>query len=468
MRGGQDALADASSTAEETLSSVRTVRSFASEPWSIYKYHTKLSTAFELAKRRSFYYGSFSGGMFLIANCALIGVLFYGGRLVLDGLLSVGNLLSCIMYTVSLAASLGMITSLFNDFMKAVGASKRVFDLLDRHPCIPILGGSQELVDFNGAIEFQGVGFAYPSRPEQHVLRDFSLSIAAGQTVALVGPSGGGKSTVVTLIKRFYDPMQGGVLIDGIDLRRLSRKSYMRHVASVMQEPVLFATSIRDNILYGMLDPPADFEATSSFNAAGLAELGGAASQTDARDGGKPGGSQEMCVRGGAHDLEAGAGDGGKGEGGGGSDVAAKIEAAARSANAWEFICSFSDGVDTLVGERGVRLSGGQKQRIAIARALMKQPRILLLDEATSALDSESERQVQASIDKLLAEGGRTTVVVAHRLSTIRGADAIAVVNQGQTVQMGTHEVLLQVSPRFYFCSLEVEADEPAVTAKRA
>ena len=433
----QDALASASATAEETISNVRTVRSFASERWSTYKYYGKLDEAFKLAKKRSFAYGTFSGGMFLLANCALIGVLFYGGRLVLDDLLSVGNLLSFIMYTVSLAASLGMITSLFNDFMKAVGASKRVFDLIDRHPCIPIAGGDVTLEDVYGAIEFVDVDFTYPSRPDQQVLQGFSLSIKSGQTVALVGPSGGGKSTVVSLVKRFYDPCAGTVRIDGVDLRSLDRRCYMRYVASVMQEPVLFATSIKDNILYGMLHPPVGYEAGCTFNLKGLGEAvfsENSALKASAEDAGVCG------ARGG--DVEMGMGGV---QGQDSKDLAKMIESAARSANAWEFISSFSDGIHTLVGERGVRLSGGQKQRIAIARALIKQPRILLLDEATSALDTESERLVQESIDKLLQEGGRTTIVVAHRLSTIRGADAIAVMTSGKMVQMGSHDTLIQV-----------------------
>ena len=438
----QDALASASATAEETISNVRTVRSFASERWSTYKYYGKLDEAFKLAKKRSFAYGTFSGGMFLLANCALIGVLFYGGRLVLDDLLSVGNLLSFIMYTVSLAASLGMITSLFNDFMKAVGASKRVFDLIDRHPCIPIAGGDVMLEDVQGAIEFVDVDFTYPSRPDQQVLQGFSLSIKSGQTVALVGPSGGGKSTVVSLLKRFYDPCAGTVRIDGVDLRSLDRRCYMRYVASVMQEPVLFATSIKDNILYGMLHPPVGYEAGCTFNLEGLGEAvfsENSALKASAEDAGGGG-----CGMGGGGDVEMGMG-GVAVQGQDSKDLAKMIESAARSANAWEFINSFSDGINTLVGERGVRLSGGQKQRIAIARALIKQPRILLLDEATSALDTESERLVQESIDKLLQEGGRTTIVVAHRLSTIRGADAIAVITSGKMVQMGCHDTLIQV-----------------------
>ena len=231
----QDALADASATAEEAVSNIRTVRSFASEAWNVYCYQNKLEAAFVLAKRRTFAYGAFSGGMFLLANIALIGVLFYGGRLVLANQLTVGDLLSFIMYTISLAASLGMITSLFNDFMKAVGASKRVFQLLDREPKVAFTGGETAPSHISGAVDLRKVCFSYPSRPDQVVLADFSLSITAGQTVALVGPSGGGKSTVAALVLRFYDPQQGAVMIDGVDIRSLNRRALMRHVAVVMQ-----------------------------------------------------------------------------------------------------------------------------------------------------------------------------------------------------------------------------------------
>mmetsp|Transcript_4237 Transcript_4237/g.6692 ORF Transcript_4237/g.6692 Transcript_4237/m.6692 type:complete len:301 (+) Transcript_4237:44-946(+) len=289
-----------------------------------------------------------------------------------------------------------MLTSLFNDFMKAVGASQRVFELLDRIPEIPFDGGEEEVATIKGSVELQQVSFRYPTRPEEPVLNNINMTIQHGQTAALVGPSGGGKSTVVSLLKRFYDPMEGVVTIDGIDLRSLSRRSYMRHVASVMQEPVLFATSIRENITYGIRawGNPAD-------------EISGA--QFDE-----------------------------------------KVKNAAISANAWEFISKFEQGLDTAVGEKGVRLSGGQKQRIAIARALMKDPKLLLLDEATSALDAESEGLVQAAIDKLLQEHCRTTIVIAHRLSTIRGADNIFVIDNGKLVQEGQHSALLQETEGLY------------------
>ncbi|KAJ1492713.1 efflux ABC transporter [Baffinella frigidus] len=398
----QDALAEAAAEAEQNISNLRTVRSFCGEADARDKYAALLQESFLLAKNRAIAYGAFSGGGYIIGNFALVMVLFYGGTLVLDGDLSVGELTSFILYTLGIGGALAMLTSAFNDFAKALGSSQRVFDLIDREPPIKLygIGGTRDApfsrggpaeanTPFVASISIQDVHFNYPSRADVKVLRGLTLSIAPGSTVALVGPSGGGKSTVVSMIKRFYDPLTGRVMISGLDVRELSRDYFMRNIASVMQEPVLFARSIRENILVGV-----------DLSTAGSNDLSPA-------------------------------------------EIDAKVIAAAKSANAWDFIQSFEEGLDTAVGERGVRLSGGQKQRIAIARALVKDPKILLLDEATSALDAESEGLVQAAIDKLLASHCRTTVVVAHRLSTIRNADTIAVIVNGGVVQQGPHAELL-------------------------
>jgi ATP-binding cassette subfamily B protein len=259
--------------------------------------------------------------------------------------------------------------------MKAIGASDRVFELLDRTLGLEG-GGGVVLARPRGDVSFERVRFAYPTRPDRPVLDGFDLHIRAGEVVALVGPSGAGKSTVAALLARFYDPTEGVVTIDGTPLSTYDPGSLREHIGMVAQEPVLFATTIEENIRYG-----------------------------------RP------------------------------SASAVDIEAAADAAHALEFVSTFPDGMATPVGERGVQLSGGQKQRVAIARAILKDPAILVLDEATSALDSESEHLVQEALDRLMV--GRTTLVIAHRLSTVRDADRVVVLDGGRVVEEGTHEALL-------------------------
>ena len=254
---------------------------------------------------------------------------------------------------------------------------QRVFAIVDRQPLIDASDpGGLRPVSCTGAIELRSVTFAYPQRLEAPVFTDFSLSVPAGKTVALVGQSGSGKSSVISLIERFYDPQAGAVLLDGVDIRSLNLHWLRAQVGLVGQEPVLFNMTVADNIKYGRPDASAE-----------------------------------------------------------------AVVAAAKAANAHSFIQALPEGYDTRLGEGGIQLSGGQKQRVAIARAVVKDPRVLLLDEATSALDAESEHVVQEALDRLMV--GRTTVVVAHRLSTVRDADAIAVVFQGRIVEQGTHKQLV-------------------------
>ena len=262
------------------------------------------------------------------------------------------------------------------DFSKAIGASDRVFALLDRQP--KVTGGTETIDAVSGAVALQGVRFAYPTRPDAVVLDGMTMTIQPGEVVALVGPSGGGKSTIAALLSRFYDPQDGQVLLDGTPLPALDTDWLREQVGVVSQEPILFAASIIDNIRYG-----------------------------------RPGASEE------------------------------EVRAAAVAANAHDFISGFPEGYETLVGERGVRLSGGQKQRVAIARAILKDPSVLVLDEATSALDAESEHLVQEALDRLMA--GRSTLVIAHRLSTVRDADRVVVLDQGRVAQSGTHDELIAV-----------------------
>jgi subfamily B ATP-binding cassette protein MsbA len=279
-----------------------------------------------------------------------------------------------LIYAISIAASLGQLSSLYGQFREAVGAVRRVFEILDTQPTVVDTPGAADLPAVAGAIVFEDVSFGYEAGLA--VLHDVSLDIRPGEIVALVGPSGAGKSTLFNLIPRFYDPTHGVVWIDGHDLRAVTQHSLRSQIGLVPQETVLFGGTIRENIAYGRLD-------------AGEAE----------------------------------------------------IVAAAQAANAHDFIMAAPQGYDTVVGERGVKLSGGQRQRIAIARAMLKNPRILLLDEATSSLDSESEELVQEALDRLMQ--GRTAVIIAHRLSTIKIAHRIVVLDQGRIVEQGSHTDLM-------------------------
>jgi ATP-binding cassette subfamily B protein len=372
----QDALADSTEVAEETIAGVRTVRSFAREQKEIDRYGAAVQRSYRLAAKRALALGMFNGLMGFAGYGAIALVVWYGGNMVTEGLMTVGDLTAFLIYTLMVAMSLGTLSSLWGDFMRAAGSSQRVFQLLDQTAALEATDG-RILDEVHGRLDWEDVTFTYPTRPDMPVLVDVDLAIEPGQIVALVGPSGSGKSTMAALLARFYDPDLGSIRIDGIDLRELDPKAWREHVGTVAQEPVLFATSIAENIRYG-----------------------------------RPGASDE------------------------------DVRAAALAANAEAFVDAFPDGFDTLVGERGVRLSGGQKQRIAIARAVLKDPAILVLDEATSALDAESEHLVQEALDRLMH--GRTTLVIAHRLSTVRDADRVVVLDEGRIQEQGTHAELLE------------------------
>ncbi len=370
----QDALARASEVAEETLAGVRTVRAFAREPAEVGRYGAAVEDSFQLAKYRARLGAIFTGLVSFAGYGAIAAVLWYGGVLLSQGQLSFGTLTSFLLYTFTLAFSIGALSGLWTDFAKAAGASQRVFELLDRAPEMDRGGARPDEV--RGKVELDAVAFTYPSRPDAPVLRGLTLHLDPGKVVALVGPSGAGKSTVAALLSRFYDPDGGEIRLDGRPFSHLDPAWLREQVGVVSQEPVLFATSVADNIRYG-----------------------------------RPGASDEA------------------------------VEAAAKAANAHEFVSGFPEGYATLVGERGVRLSGGQKQRIAIARAILKDPAVLVLDEATSALDAESEHLVQEALERLMK--GRTTLVIAHRLSTVRDADQVVVLDQGRVAEAGTHDELI-------------------------
>lgn len=377
----QDALADATTVAEETFGGVRTVRSFARESGEVERYGAAVDRSYRLAAKRALARGVFNGFIGFAGYGSIALVVWYGGRLVLDDRLSSGDLTAFLLYTLMVAVSMSALANLFGDLMRAAGASQRVFHLLDSVSDFERTGEPVDEVD--GRVRFEDVGFAYPTRPDVTVLDGFELAVEPGQVVALVGPSGAGKSTVAQLLTRFYTPTVGRVLVDERDIAELDGSSLRRHIGVVAQEPILFATSIRDNIRYGA---------------------------PDASDG--------------------------------------AVREAARAANALSFVEGFPNGLDTLVGERGVRLSGGQKQRIAIARAILEDPAILVLDEATSALDSESEHLVQEALDRLME--GRTTLVIAHRLSTVRDADEVVVLDSGRVHERGTHDELLAKEDGLY------------------
>ncbi|XP_063726840.1 ABC transporter B family member 1-like isoform X2 [Symsagittifera roscoffensis] len=379
----QDALGIANTTAEECLSNVRTIRSFACDAKACEKYNEDIDNSLKIGRTLSFIYGAFQGVVSLLVQCALVLVLWYGGKLVLEHSkdstkgISIGHLSSFMMYSLGVAMAFAFLSSVFGDMMKAVGASTRLFQLVDRQPAIEQRGVVRiEESELEAKIDFDSVTFAYPVRPTKHVLSGISFSVEAGQTVALVGPSGGGKSTCINLLLHFYEPSSGVLKFGGVDIRDLDWDWFHEQVAVVSQEPVLFGYSVRENIAFGK-------KATNE-----------------------------------------------------------EVVEAAKLANAHDFISSLENGYDTLVGERGVRLSGGQKQRVAIARALIMNPRVLLLDEATSALDAESEAIVKEAIDRAMIN--RTVLVIAHRLSTVKHADMVIVIENGSISEMGTHEKLLE------------------------
>jgi len=377
----QDRMADSSVIVDEAFQGVRVVKSFAREPYEVRRYETALVAYFQTTMRQARVRALFIPTIYTLSFLAIVGVLWYGGREALEGRLTVGGLASFLFYLVFIAASVGSFTSLYGQVQEALGATGRIFEILDTEPDVQDKPNAAALPAVKGEITFEGVEFSYDERIA--VLRRIDLAVKPGEVLALVGPSGAGKSTVFNLIPRFYDPTAGRVLIDGVDLRDVTQASLRQQIGIVPQETLLFGGPIRENILYGRLD----------------------ASE-------------------------------------------AEIIEASKAAHAHEFIMGFPDGYETIVGERGVKLSGGQRQRVAIARAILKDPRILLLDEATSSLDSESEGLVQDALERLMKN--RTTVIIAHRLSTVHIADRIAVLNAGVLEELGTHDQLIKKKNGLY------------------
>uniref|UniRef100_A0A1A8FJD0 ATP-binding cassette sub-family B member 10, mitochondrial n=3 Tax=Nothobranchius korthausae TaxID=1143690 RepID=A0A1A8FJD0_9TELE len=376
----QDALAQATQLAEERISNIRTVRAFGKELSEVDSYTRKVDRVLSLAKQEALMRAGFFGVTGLSGNLMILAVLYKGGLLMASQHMTVGELSSFLMYTFWVGISIAGLSSFYSELMKGFGAGARLWELLDRKPEFPLNEGQVLHPDqLKGQLQFCDVSFSYPARKEAAIFQELNLSVPAGSIMAVVGPSGSGKSSIVSLLLRLYDPDAGFITIDGHDIRDLNPYWLRSHIGTVSQEPVLFSCSIRENIAYGALDPDA---VTSE-----------------------------------------------------------DVYRAARVANAFDFIQAFPKGFDTVVGEKGVLLSGGQKQRIAIARALLKNPKILLLDEATSALDAENEFLVQEALERLME--GRTVMIIAHRLSTIKNADAVAVLDQRRVAECGPPAELL-------------------------
>ncbi|TDQ17187.1 ABC transporter fused permease/ATP-binding protein [Algoriphagus boseongensis] len=376
----QDELASANVIVEETLQSISTVKSFVGEEFESARYGKGLGRVVGVALTTAKYRGAFISFIIFALFGGIVGVMWYGASLVASGEMSVGELVSFVLYTTFIGGSIAGLGDIYSQLQKAIGSSERVLEILDEE--IETEKGETS-ASFKGKIEFDQVGFRYPTRPEVEVLKSISFQIQPGEKVALAGHSGAGKSTIIQLLMRFYETQKGKILVDDRDVKDWDLRALRNKIGIVPQEVLLFGGTIRENIAYA-----------------------------------KPNATEEEIIL------------------------------AAKKANAWQFISQFPEGLDTLVGERGVKLSGGQRQRVAIARAILKDPAILILDEATSSLDAESESLVQQALDELMK--GRTTLIIAHRLATIRKVDRIYVLSEGKIVEQGTHQELAGEENGFY------------------
>jgi ABC-type multidrug transport system fused ATPase/permease subunit len=379
----QDQVAESQVIVEETLQGISIVKAFANEWYEIARYKSKIKEIVAVAIKGGQYRGYFASFIIFCLFGAIVAVVWYGVILSIRGEMSVGQLITFVLYSTFVGASFGGIAELYAQIQKAVGATERVFELLAEEPEKIKSQKTSVSNKIKGDVSFENVHFTYPSRKEIEVLKGINFEAKSGQKIALVGPSGAGKSTISALLLRFYNVSAGQIKIDNKPIESYDLEELRGNMSIVPQDVILFGGSIKENIAYG--NPDATFE---------------------------------------------------------------EIKVAAQQANAFDFIAGFPDQFETLVGERGVKLSGGQRQRIAIARALLKNPSILILDEATSSLDSESEKQVQEALETLMK--GRTSIIIAHRLATIRSADAILVVNDGLIAELGTHKELLEIENGIY------------------
>lgn len=376
-RENQDWIAASSGNASESLTAVQTVQAFTHENASRKQFADMTESSFDAARRRIRTRAFLTAIVIFLVFSGVVGVLWIGARDVRADAMTVGALIQFVIYAVMVAGAVAALSEIWSELQRAAGATERLVELLETEDPVKDPVATKVLPEpVLGHIRFEDIKFNYPGRPDVAALDGVSLEIKPGETVAFVGPSGAGKTTIIQMILRFYDPQSGRITFDGIDLRDLSREAFRSQIALVPQDPVIFAASARENIRFG---------------------------RPDATD--------------------------------------AEIETAARAAAAHDFIAVLPDGYDSYLGERGLMLSGGQKQRIAIARAILRAAPVLLLDEATSALDAESERAVQAAVEELSAD--RTTLIVAHRLATVKKADRIVVLEAGRIVDSGTHDALV-------------------------
>lgn len=380
----QTKVAESNTIVDETLQAITNVKAFANEAFENLRYKRKTDEVIDVSLKGAKWRGLFVSFIFLAMFGSIVGVIWYGVYLVNQGSgITLGDLFKFVLYTVFIAGSISGLADFYSQIQKAIGATENLMDILEEEPEALGLENSGEEICCSGKVAFQHVDFSYPGRKDVEVLRDVSFSVEKGQQIALVGPSGAGKTTIGALIFRFYEPTSGTILIDDKPSKVYDLTALRNHMAIVPQEVLLFGGSIHENIEYG-----------------------------------KPGATEEEIIE------------------------------AAKQANAWEFISTFPEGLQTLVGDRGIQLSGGQRQRIAIARAILKDPDILILDEATSSLDSESERLVQQALETLMKN--RTSIIIAHRLSTIRKADKIIVIDKGRVAESGSHDELIALNNGIY------------------
>ena len=376
-RQSQDRIADVAAYVDETLHEIRTVQAYAHEALDRARFGTRVESQFATARTRIRVRALMVTQVLFLAFSGIGAILWIGGHDVVAGRISGGDLSAFVFYAVLVAGAVGAIAEVMGDLQRAAGAAERLLELLATRPAIAAPARAVAFVPpVLGAIQFSGVTFAYPARLEVAALSEITLTIAAGEKVALVGPSGAGKTTLFQLLLRFYDPGTGTIRVENLDLRTLDPRDVRRAFALVPQEPVIFATTVADNVRYARPEASDD-----------------------------------------------------------------EVIAACHAAYAWEFIERLPEGIQTELGERGVRLSGGQKQRLAIARAVLAKRPILLLDEATSSLDAESERLVQLAMNELMRE--HTTLIIAHRLATVQNVDRIVVLDHGRIVEQGTHGALI-------------------------